>query len=195
MNFVPQKTLKNPIFNYDPIEKIIPKINFDILKKKFCCNICSNTEEKLYILSCCGETLCEKCKNKMQLTQEICKFCDEKPLLFMPNNPVGEFKERIINIIQKKQAETELIKLNMANQLNTSTVANANLGKVGSIDDKINEKLKNITNENVGYNMNSLNSGIQQTSNMNQMQNYMNTTNRMQGYSIGYGIFLKNLYF
>lgn len=162
MNFLMhQKTEKNTIHTYDPIEKIIPKINFDILKKKFSCNICGNTEDKFYILSCCGETICEKCKIRMENTNETCKACDEKPRLFMPNNPIGEFKDRIISIIQRKKAKAEeeaeaIMKMNTANQtvgamgqvpaqINVSSMVKGN-----SIDERLNEKIKSLGMDNIG---------------------------------------------
>lgn len=152
MNFLQHKTQRNITHSYDPIEKIIPKINFDNLKQKFSCSICNNVDEKLFIISCCGETICEKCKYRMELTHEHCKFCDEKPKLFMPNNPIGEFKERIINIIQKKKAkaeeEAEALKLSINTQMNIPTASNQPgivVSKGNTIDERLNEKLKNLS--------------------------------------------------
>lgn len=155
MNFHLQqhKTQKNPVHTYDPIEKIIPKINFDILKKKFSCNNCGNTEDKFFVLSCCGETVCDKCRNRMENTSEACKACDEKPRLFMPNNPISEFKDRIISIIQRKKAKAEedaeaLMKINAINQQisgqATAQSAVSAINKGSSIDDRLNEKLKSL---------------------------------------------------
>jgi len=159
MNFHMQnKTEKNTIHTYDPIEKIIPKINFDILKKKFSCNNCGNTEDKFFILSCCGETVCDKCKNRMENTNEACKACDEKPRIFMPNNPIGEFKDRIISIIQRKKVKEEgaeaPMKMNAVNQQNMGQVQvqSAFMGgnKGSSIDERLNEKIKNLGMDGIG---------------------------------------------
>ncbi len=165
MNFTQHKTHRNVIHSYDPIEKIISKINYEILKKKFSCSLCSATEEKFYILGCCGQTICEKCKNIFEQKNEACKFCDEKPKIIMPNNPVGEFKDRIINLINKRKAkveeEAEALKNNNTAQINMSMSNIGNIqnlkpnARINSIDERLNEKLKTINQDNIGngYNL------------------------------------------
>ncbi len=155
MNFhmLQHKTQKNPVHSYDPIEKIIPKINFDILKKKFSCNNCGNSEDKFFVSSCCGETICDKCKFRIESTSDTCKACDEKPRLFMPNNPIGEFKDRIISIIQRKKAKADedaetFMKMNAMNQQTSAQAhiqnAGSGINKGSSIDERLNEKLKSL---------------------------------------------------
>ena len=185
MTFMPHKTLNNPIYNYDPIEKIIPKINFDVFKKKFSCNICFNTEEKFFVLSCCGESICEKCKNKIQPLQQNCKFCDDKTSLYMPNNSIGEFRDRIINIINKKNSENEMKKLSAANQIN-------NVIKLDSANPNLTEeKNEKIKNEEAIYFQNNNNQNNPNLNNQNinnsYMNNYGNQSNMQMNINNNYG--------
>ena len=176
LNFLNQKRERAKISPYDPIEKILPKINFEFLAKKLSCANCMDTDSKLFILSCCGESICENCKNSKFAVNEICGFCEEKISSTMENNRIEEFKERIITINVKKQKEND----EALNEINNTMLMQANKNAELTNENKFADKQKN-------FGLDSHQGGLNFQSNSNTFNNinYPNSNygnmNRIQG--------------
>ena len=190
INFLNQKRERAKISPFDPIEKILTKINFEFLVKKLNCINCLDSDGRNYILKCCGESICENCKNSQKFfIKENCKFCNEKIKGYMENNKIEDFKERIITINLRKLKENE----EALNEINNNILMQKNALNLNSNDLSLalNEnKQKNFyeNNANMNFNMqmhlnNMNNNNYSQNLNTNQnssINNYGNY-NRMQG--------------
>jgi hypothetical protein len=79
----------------DPLEKVGNKINQEILNKIFSCKSCNKIEEDLFMMNCCGFSVCEKCAQGKNCS------CGEESKGYMPNKKIKEMKERLQSIVNK----------------------------------------------------------------------------------------------
>jgi hypothetical protein len=173
INFLNQKRERAKISPFDPIEKILTKINFEFLVKKLNCINCLDSDGRNYILKCCGESICENCKNSQKFfIKENCKFCNEKIKGYMENNKIEDFKERIITINLRKLKENE----EALNEINNNILMQKNALNLNSND------LSLALNENKQKNFyeNNANMNFNMQMHLNNMNNNMNNNNYSQ---------------
>jgi hypothetical protein len=198
INFLNQKRERAKISPFDPIEKILTKINFEFLVKKLNCLNCLNSDGKFFILKCCGESICEICKNSENFfIKENCKFCNEIIKGYMDNNKIEDFKERIISINLRKLKENEeaineinnnilmqqnSLNLNNNNELSLALGLNENKQKNfyennNNMNLHMQMNMNNLNNNNNNNYSLNLNPNNQQNSSLNNYGNF----NRIQG--------------
>ena len=110
---------------YDPLEKIILKINFDNVKKQFSCKLCGKLDGEPTLTTCCGETACDSCiKNKLINEKYYCPFGCEVELNYLINLREKDLRERLIEMVN----DFKLIEKNrnIKNTANT-TISNVDL--------------------------------------------------------------------
>ncbi len=105
--FLEQKKIDSQLPNqflnqkqYDPLEKILLKINLDTIKAQFSCKFCGKLEGEPMLTVCCGQTACELCIKRKVINEKIyCPFGCETELNYLNNQREKELRERLVYML------------------------------------------------------------------------------------------------
>ena len=84
----------------EPLEKIMKKLNEDIIKKQFGCKLCHEKLLNAVIFKCCKETFCINCYNK---EGNICPNCKQTKIGYVQNDAENSLVKKLLEILAKKE--------------------------------------------------------------------------------------------
>ena len=159
----------------DPLEKIMKKLNKDMINKQFKCQICQKyDEETLFnaiISLCCKETFCLNCYNKNEKNCPNPK-CKSIKIGYVKNEAEVNLVKSLLNILEKKEEQEK-----MQREMNIILEKQGNNG--------------NITNEIIN-NQRIINNNDINTNNNNSNFNYNIPGNNIEQYNVNSNIELQN---
>ena len=117
----PQKILRYT----EPLEKIMKKLNKDIVKKQFECKLCNEKLLNAVIFLCCKETFCINCYNK---DDNICPNCKQTKSGFVKNEAEINLVKKLLDILEKKEKFEKIQREKVLQQGKNLININANIG-------------------------------------------------------------------
>ena len=97
----------------EPLEKVMKKLNREIINKQFRCQICQKSDnETLFspiISLCCKETYCINCYNN----NGNCPKCKNPKSGYVKNEPEIHLVKKLLNVLEKKEEEEKILREQM----------------------------------------------------------------------------------
>ena len=132
----------------EPLEKIMKKLNREIINKQFKCKLCQKDDNETLlnpvIFLCCKETFCLNCYNK---NENNCpnQNCRKTKVGYIKNEAEAELIKKLLNILEKKEEQEKIQKAAV------SVDSFVNNQKINNKDNQNND------NSNLKYNINGNN--------------------------------------
>ena len=95
----------------EPLEKIMKKLNREMINKQFKCKICQKDDEETLlnpvIFLCCKETFCLNCYNKNENTCPN-QNCRNNKQGYIKNEAESDLVKKLLNILEKKEEQEKI---------------------------------------------------------------------------------------
>ena len=109
----------------EPLEKIMKKLNEDIIKKQFGCKLCHEKLLDAVIFKCCKETFCINCYSK---DGDICPNCKQTKIGYIKNDAENKLVKKLLEILEKKEELEKIQREKILQQEKNLMSINANGG-------------------------------------------------------------------
>lgn len=132
----------------EPLEKIMKRLNKDILKKQFECKLCHEKLLNAVIFLCCKETFCINCYNK---DDNICPNCKKRKTGFAKNEAEMNLVKKLLDILEKKEELEKIQREKRLQQGKNLININAN---IANNQRNLNNSINNQNNDNINIKYN-----------------------------------------